>query len=247
MNLKSILNPAGGLYYHLKAWRYKRKLWPPFITSINNFLCNWVPQNRNLVIFGGSGGYCLSPEFLSQFSNIVLIDPDPLAGIIFSARFQITIQVVQKNYLTDELNEQTSPFDQIMQDFPNHAFLFSNILGQLPYLTNWQNDRTVYVDSIKQSLASLIRTREWASFHDLLSFHFKTAHPLLCWPLLIKASSNEEIINNMQRQNQMRPHNIHVVDHLTENLFASTERKEKFYWQRTPHSLHIIEAAAHSW
>ncbi|MCB9025555.1 MAG: hypothetical protein H6625_04490 [Bdellovibrionaceae bacterium] len=234
MSLKDIINPAGGIYYHLNAAKYRSKLWKPFIQSIKTFLDQWAPKSPNLVILGGSGGYCLNSDFLNQFKEVVLIDPDPLAGWVFQFRFKKKIKTIKRNYLKNNKLQ----IQELVDDFPNHAFLFSNFLGQLPYLIKIDENKVI---DLKESLQQSLSTFEWASFHDLLSFHFSKSHPKLCWPLILQSKNNSEAIHYLRQQNQLRPTDIQVVDHCTEGLFPENSNKQKLYWKRTPYSYHIIE------
>lgn len=235
MSMKDIINPAGGIYYHLLAVKYRNKLWKPFAESIKLFLEQWTPKSSSLVIVGGSGGYCLNRDFLKKFKEIILIDPDPLAGWIFQFRFKIKIRIIHKNYLkNNELQLQ-----ELIHDFPHHAFLFSNILGQLPYLVSIDENK---INDLKNMFKNTLATLEWASFHDLLSFHFKRANPKFCWPLLTQTKSNSESIHMLKQQNQLRPIDVQVIDHCTEGLFPDKSQTKKLYWKRTPNAYHIIEA-----
>ncbi|MCB0355790.1 MAG: hypothetical protein KDD40_02225 [Bdellovibrionales bacterium] len=237
--MKQIINPAGGIYYHINALRYKKMLWQPFINNLNLFLQDWPTTKEHLVIFGGSAGYCLTQPFLDRFNKITLVDPDPLAAKIFSYRFNKKISKSHKNYLDKDFIK----IQQLKDDFTDAAILFSNILGQFPYLLNPQEE---YKTTLKNSLFKIFKDREWASFHDLLSYHFKKTNCSICWPLILQAQNNEESIDKLQQQLQLRPSKVHVVDHLTEGIFNNSALAQKLYWQRTPHSYHIIEAVAHS-
>ena len=236
VNIKKIINPAGAIYYHINAIYYKKN-WQSFISLLNEQLMAWQPSCKNIVIFGGSGGYCLKPEFVNQFDEIVHIDPDPLASRIFKWRFQKNIQINCKNYFSKGLEG----LSDLKKDFPNYSILFSNILGQIPYIVKIDDN---YPQSFCNILANLLNDISWFSFHDLLSLHFNKPNPALCWPVIIEGDSNNDLIDRLQQQTQLRPLKINIIDHFTEGLLPQTKSKIKLVWPRTPTSYHIIEATS---
>lgn len=65
------LSPSGGLTYHLRALRWRRRLWAPFRAQVAAWLAAWQPPCSELLLLGPSAGYTLDPAFLSRFAAIL--------------------------------------------------------------------------------------------------------------------------------------------------------------------------------
>lgn len=81
------LSPSGGLTYHLRALRWRRRLWTPFRAQVAAWLAAWQPPCSELLLLGPSAGYTLDPAFLSRFAAIHAVEPDPLAHWLLRRRF----------------------------------------------------------------------------------------------------------------------------------------------------------------
>ena len=132
-----IANPTAGLIYHWRALRYRR-LWQPFRQAVEGWLHDWIPPELSakysmLVLIGPSAGYTLPEPFVMQFANIVAVDPDPAAALLFQARFRRPVQWVFDDFF-DLAAKRPSPQKllSLFSVYPNAAFLFCNIIGQLP-------------------------------------------------------------------------------------------------------------------
>ncbi len=239
MSFAHIINPAGGLYYHFIAFRYKKKLWSDFANAIDQFLNQWCPTEENLIIFGSSAGHCLKTNFLKKFKRIILIDPDPLAKYIFSANHK-NICLVQdsQNYL----RYGVQGLKTLPQSYPNHALLFSNIIGQIPFLVSSENSESSdLADALRFLFSSDFQKLSWASFHDVYSFHFTQEPRELCWPLILQGHTLNECLESIRLQTQLRPLRVEVIDHQTDRLFSSCEQQFRAIWKRTPTSYHIVD------
>ncbi len=82
-----ILHASGGLLYHLRAWRWRRTLWAPFLAQVRRWQTDWRPDARHLVLIGPSGGYAQTRQFLERFPEITALEPDPVARYILARRF----------------------------------------------------------------------------------------------------------------------------------------------------------------
>jgi hypothetical protein len=236
MSLFSIVNPAGGIYYHIQALKNKKKLWDSFVEDVHDFLSRWNPKQKQLIIFGGSGGYCLKTEFLDKFEEIILVDPDPISGFIFKKNHTPKkLRRVSCNYLKTGL----LGLEQLTLDFPNGAFLFSNILGQLPFLI--PKDTNIFETQLKEIFNKSFLGHSWATYHDTLSFHFNSPIQHVCWPIVIKSKGINETLEKWKEQNQIRHIPVEVVDHFTDKVFFPRANQLKTLWRRTPKSYHIIE------
>ena len=86
--MSGLINPAGGLRYHLRAARYSRALWEPFRWALGQWLLAWEPPEKNLVLVGPSAGYNLQPFLFERFERLVCLEPDPLARALFARRLR---------------------------------------------------------------------------------------------------------------------------------------------------------------
>jgi len=183
ISLSYIINPSGGIIYHLRAIRYRTSLWVPFRREISRWLRSWNPSERELLIIGCSAGHCFDFDWAQRFEKIALNEPDPLARKIFAIRLRSSgykghIQVVKDNLIgPNELGTfQWSKTETALQRFEQSALLFSNCLGQLPFLTEGptESESTLIHSSFEKwrdQLSAWLekRNQSWASFHDLLS------------------------------------------------------------------------------
>src|SRR6185312_7176871 len=80
-----------------RALRYK-KLWQPFCDQVERWLDEWNPSAARLVLVGPSAGYTLPREFLRRFSQLIVIEPDPSAFMIFQSRFIVPAVWVREDF-----------------------------------------------------------------------------------------------------------------------------------------------------
>lgn len=134
MNLRGLSNPAGGVRCHWRAVRHRRRFWAPFVTALADALAPWEPSATHLLLVGPSAGWCLPPSLLARFRAIDALDPDPLARLLFARRFSSLARRLRSqddDYLT---SLDPARLHALVADFPSHAILFANVLGQLPWL-----------------------------------------------------------------------------------------------------------------
>ena len=215
MNLKPF-HPSGGLQYHLRA-AFNHKRWRPFCEYVEEWLLEWRKQPRmvgvsTLVLVGPNAGYTLSHAFISSFQNVIVVEPDPLAFALFEARFNCRARWVHQDYF-DLKSKSPDPekLKGLFLAYPNAAFLFCNILGQLPVLLRAKKgvDVELYMRGLSRVLSEFSLNVAMASYHDRFS-------------------------RNLKRPDE-------VIDHLTGELFASAKDKKEFPWPITNKIEHQIE------
>jgi hypothetical protein len=215
----SILNPSAGINYHLRAI-WNRRLWRPFVDYVAAWLSDWRKDSRligvrTLVLIGPNAGYTLPKDFVRSFESVVVVEPDPLAYVLFESRFQCRAKWVRRDYFgLDQKPPHPQALTELFVSYPNAAFLFCNILGQLPVLL--RESKGVDVERYMLELGTVLsgaRSVPVASYHDRYSRRMR------------------------------RPHEY--VDHLTGNLFAHTRNKKEFPWRITSRDEHQIEFARH--
>ena len=78
-----------------------------------------------LILLGPSGGWCLPTHgFIQSFSDLIAVDPDPVARTIFMRRIKAGAQ--QQTWVPSTL-ERVLP--ALLTRHPSHAVLFCNVLG----------------------------------------------------------------------------------------------------------------------
>lgn len=156
-----MFHPSGGLIYHLRAARYRRRLWRPFHAVVAGWLAGWRPEATHLVLVGPSGGYALAAEFLARFPRVTALEPDPLARFLLRRRFPD----VAFHWADSAALARPEGFDWLAQAFPDAAFLFCNLLGQEPAGPSRDFHRAAWLARLEPALDG----RAWASWHDLAS------------------------------------------------------------------------------
>lgn len=221
------------MYYHLQAMKYGNELWKPFKEKTDLFLNSWETQKKSLVIVGPSGGYSLSPTFLQKFSKIHLIEIDPIAPLIFKFKNRSqSIFVDDKDYL----NNGPAGLEELLKKYSDSAILFSNILGQLVYFKKG----TQQVKELIPNLLEMLVSFDWASYHDVASFHFKKDPSMLCWPLVLNSITAPDYNKKIEAQLNLKPLEYEYIDHLIDDYFIEYKLKMKCVWQIQPNSYHII-------
>lgn len=175
---RAAFNAAGGVFWHLEAWRFSRHRWRPFRRRLRGWLESWRPSERRLLLIGPSAGWVLDRRLFERFDSVVAVDPDPLASWLFHRRFrQAEVVFSREDFLGPREDAlRTERLDALFETYPGHAVLFCNILSQLPGLypeaTGAVSDPPVDAPrfvAFKARLRQHLAARSWASFHDRLS------------------------------------------------------------------------------
>lgn len=249
------LDPTGGLRYHLRARRHRATLWAPFVRSVSRWLATWAPPERELVLIGPSGGYCLDFVWLSKFERVTVVEVDPLARWIFARRAKQAFSSLRERAAPslafdrrDHLSPRNGrfviePFRALVDEHPSSAVLFCNILGQLPLLG--PDPPEVLPDdppegSYERWLAQLVESLEghsWASFHDRLS---GTIRPRADISLsLAPWRSSEQLVGDLYAETT--DEGAALEDHRTSALAPNVPRAQML-WQLDRGVFHLIEA-----
>ncbi len=220
---------SGGVFYHLRALRFKRALWSDHQRSVEAFLEAWNPKSKALTLIGPSAGYSLPDRFLSRFEKIHAYEPDPWARMIFDqthGKRPIWIKSGFRFLGAD-------PISQLPKD--GSAVLFCNMLGQIEIPSTHR---------LKKSLETHLKDREWASYHDALSgdgieFDLEDVRP------------EKALLPKMKEwiyvRNRVAPE-VEVNAHHAPDLFDGGEGLSYRYWQWriTPKQTHLIEGVFHN-
>lgn len=169
MNFRELFRPSGGIYYHLRAWRY-RSLWRHFTEQVREWLEEWRPakvRRGDLLLLGPSAGYTLPREWLKQYARIIAVDVDPVAPYLFQKLHpECTVEFVAENIFWRNGRLTLEPLKNIFMENPTADILFSNVLGQV--LLEGRVSENEWLNFLKD-LRGLLEGRTWASYHDLRS------------------------------------------------------------------------------
>jgi hypothetical protein len=143
--------------YHWRALRYRRALWRPFCEQTARWLQHWLPPEKILLIVGPSAGYTLPREWLTRFSRIDVLEPDPLARWLLARRFP------GLDFHAGVIDCFASPDGpaRLAQAYPGYAILFSNVICQVldaGQAVAWRD-----------ALLTAMQGRSWATYHDVVS------------------------------------------------------------------------------
>jgi hypothetical protein len=242
------LNPAGGLRYHLRGFRYARRLWSPFRFALAEWLYGWQPPEKRLVLVGPSAGYCLEPFTLERFDEIICLEPDPIARFLFERRLR-RAPLEHRPRLRFETRDlilgDAARFGEFLAAQGSSAVLFSNFLGQLRVLLGLAGPDP-RLETVKGAIVTALDGHSWASFHDRLS---GALIPALEEPFdAPRRLRNEELADTFYGGHEAGSGLIGatgeqpLLDHLTEGLFPPERPHRYFTWELEPGHFHLIEA-----
>lgn len=247
MNLAMLMNPAGGLRYHLRALRFKNREWQPFRWNIGEWLLGWQPPESTLVVVGPSSGYCLQPFFFERFRRVICLEPDPLARLLFKR--QLTHAPLEQRprlefIEADHLVAHPERLPKLLEATADAALLFTNVLGQLRALLGVDAAEAPEFQRTKAAIQQAIDGRSWASFHDRLSGYVSPTekNPISSETRLTNEELVDELYGGADRHVEVRDREL--VDHLTAELLPSRLPHSYFCWEIEPGRFHIIEAVA---
>jgi hypothetical protein len=220
-----LLHASGGLFYHLRAWRWRHTLWLPFHSEVARWLDAWRPEATHLVLIGPSGGYALNARFLARFQRITVLEPDVLARYLLRMRFaDFTFE-----FADSALLPLPDGGASLVQRYPDASFLFCNLLGQTLVGQGRGHDRQRWLDALQRAMQG----REWASWHDMAS---TTRRPDRYGQLsLDSAESPDALLARFWLSGVLEIH-----DHHTSGMLPGSPRQYAI-WQLAPGSFHLVE------
>ena len=239
------LNEAGGLRYHLRGFRYAESLWQPFRFALAEWLYAWEPPEKKLVVVGASGGWCVQPFLFERFTEVLCLEPDPLAHFVFRrrlARAPLDPRPTLRFERADHLLEDPTRLVRLLEAEGDACVLFSNILGQLLALLGLERDDDPRLLAIRAAVAEATKGRSFASFHDRVSGHHE--------PELEQGVTSEARLSNADVVRRFFPAldgstpagHGELLDHLTGGFFPANRPHSYFTWPLLPGVFHLIEA-----
>lgn len=238
----SLFDPTGGALYHLKALRYRRRLWAPFRRSLHRWLDDWNPRSRRLIVIGASGGHTLPTEWLRRFDRVDAYDIDLLAPWTFARNHQLkNIEFHLKDAVFSEGRFDSDLTRSLIED-ADAAILWANILGQLPLKNDDDRALTAWWKDVHQALEG----RPWASYHDLYSLPDRTGSmaALLSATGLstIEGTGEHHLLEQLASLEEMPSltktgATLEVIDHGTNRLLGVDQWTT---WRLSPRQWHFV-------
>jgi hypothetical protein len=241
------LNEAGGLRYHLRGLRYAENLWQPFRFQLAEWLYAWQPPERKLVVVGASGGWCVQPFFYERFTDVLCLEPDPLAHFFFRrrlARAPLESRPRLRFERRDHLLADSTALVRLLESEGEAAVLFTNIVGQLRVLLDASSADDAPFAAVRAAIHAATAGRSWASFHDRVS---GSIEPELATPVYVdRRLTDAEIVRRffpaLEAGAVRSDGGGELLDHLTRGFFPAERPHAYFSWPLMPRVFHVIEA-----
>jgi hypothetical protein len=241
------LNEAGGLRYHLRGLRYAESLWQPFRLELAEWLYAWEPPEKKLVVVGASGGWCVQPFFYERFTEVLCLEPDPVAHFFFRrrlARAPLEARPRLRFERRDHLLADPTALLRVLEAEGDTALLFTNILGQLRVLLGAETADDPRFAAVRAVVGQATQGRSWASFHDRVS---GSVEPELATALHADARlPDAELLRRffpaLERGAVRGDGAGELLDHFTAGFFPPARPHAYFYWPLMPGVFHVIEA-----
>jgi len=241
----ALLNPAGGLRYHFRGYRYAETLWSPFRFALAEWLYAWKPPEKKLVVVGSSAGWCVQPFFYERFDEVLCLEPDPFAHFLFRRRLARAPLEARPRLDFDRDDRLVEHPERLIELFAggDRAVLFSNVLGQLRAL-GIASESDPRLERIRAAVKDVTRGRSWGSFHDRVSGEVDPALEgrLDCEARLSDAELRETFYLGERDSGVHGQGGPALVDHYTSGFFPEQRPHSYFCWPLMPGAFHLIEA-----
>tara|TARA_Y100000590_G_C15706597_1_gene1008840 strand:- start:1034 stop:1759 length:726 start_codon:yes stop_codon:yes gene_type:complete len=231
-----IFSPTGGLSYHLRAFRYKRNLWSPFISQVHSEIQSWKSPGKALLLIGPNAGYSLPLSYLSQWEKIEVLEPDPIARFFLKKKLGL-FSYNSRDFFFD-LEDESMDYQivHLFEEYSDYDWIFCNFLGQLQSLYP-ESKKEIHPHWIKTFQDLLLKKNHWFSYHDLFSAPQKPK---------IEAIDSQKFISYddfIRRVYSTERETLYINDHQTWKLFEPFPLEERRWasWEIHPAYTHIIE------
>ena len=225
--MKKSADRTGGLFWHGRALVARRSLWAPFRREVEDWLADWKPASRKLLLIGPSAGWCLPDSFLTRFEHIEAVDIDPSAPRLFGLVHGRALRRANTSLTWSNASFFDDPA-AVVGAHPQAAVLLCNIAGQR--CIQLRDSAAVETEMLR--LRGLLKGRAWASFHDLLSANTSIAPPARKLP---RAMGAHELLSSYGLGGEW-------FDHLTSELLPADAPRRIMPWRFKRSRLHLIEA-----
>ncbi|HEY0463237.1 MAG TPA: hypothetical protein VGC79_03465 [Polyangiaceae bacterium] len=233
------LNPAGGLRYHLRALAAGRD-WQPFRVALARWLTRFEGPTAHAVLVGPSAGYTFPDAFLSRFSAITVLEPDPIAARLINRRLRrlgVATRVERADRLIAPLLSGADGLAELLRADPSACLIFGNVLGQTRFLVK-DPDFDRMKRAFRERIVPLLAGRAWLSFHDRLSGAFA---PSFQQPYAASSRLDDSAVLRELYPNAPKDLNVELFDHQSDGFFPTELAHSYFHWQIDGARHHLIE------
>jgi hypothetical protein len=204
------------------------------VAQISDWLLAQAMPRRQLVLIGGSAGWMLPTEWLTQFEEVHAWDIDPLAAPLFRWRHGQALKR-EGTRLNLHTGDGLAQLDEWTRNLPTAFFWFDNVLGQLRF-----TDPSP--DAVEQRLKNFQRQLEtvaWGSVHDRMSGRHTpgTLFPMARHSEAGLAMETTEGQAWLLQMGAISP----WLDHLTEGVLPKGTPVQHTAWPFKPRYAHWLE------
>jgi hypothetical protein len=178
---------------------------------------------------------------------MICLEPDPLARLLFKRRL-LAAPLERRPQLEFIAHDCLVRFPERLVELArretNACVLFSNVIGQIRFLLDVQDNQDAAFVSVRTAVARAIEGRSWASFHDRVS---GTVHPSFDEPVISSARlTDAEVVELLYGASGLRraTKNGQLIDHLTDGFFPTDLPHAYFSWELEPGRFHMVEAVS---
>jgi hypothetical protein len=230
------------LRYHARAL-FGSELWAPYRASLHAWLSRFEQRGRRVVLVGPSAAHCISDAFLSQFSEITALEPDPLAGFLLARRFRRLglpePHIERKDQLVRPLLENTPGLAERLSAQPDTCVVFCNLLGQARFLMT-DDEFLRFKAAFRTRIVPVLAERAWLSFHDRFS---GALAPVFDAPFTAPARlSDAEELRQLYRAEGVGSREL--LDHESDGFFPEQLPHAYLSWRIDRQRSHLIEGVA---
>lgn len=232
------LNPAGGLRYHVRAL-LAGDTWRPFQRQLGAWLAELEPSSDRALFVGPSAGYTFPDAFLQRFSDVTILEPDPIAARLLARRLRRLglrePRIERADALIAPLLNDGPGLPELLAADRERCLVFGNVLGQARFLMA-ESELERFKTAFRRRIVTQLPGRAWLSFHDRLSGNVA---PELALPHDAPRRASDAELGELYPANGGR---IELFDHGTEGLFPAELPHRYLLWSIDSRHHHLIEA-----
>jgi len=235
------LNPAGGLRYHARA-RLAGREWRPFCSALAAWLPSFRARDAHALLVGPSAGYTFSDAFLAQFTELTILEPDPLAGYLLRRRLRrlgvVKLRLERADHLILPLLQGGAGLAELLDADPGACLIFGNVLGQTRFLIE-DPDFERFKRAFRERIVPRLAGRAWLGFHDRLSGNVA---PHFAQPYTVPSRLGDSAVLRDLYAMDRTGTTGELFDHQSDGFFSSDQPHTYFDWQIGGPRHHLIEA-----
>ncbi len=196
-----------------------------------------------MLLVGPSAAHCISDAFLSRFTHVTALEPDPFAGFLLTRRLRrlgIGAQVERRDRLIRPLLDGTSGLAELLRADLGLPVVFCNVLGQTRFLLR-DSEFSRFKAQFRLEIAPLLERRGWLSFHDRLS---GALAPTFSAPFLAaQRLSDAQVLSELYEARALTV-NAELFDHQSDGFFSDEHPHSYCTWHIDQRRNHLIEAVS---